>query len=184
MDLGRKMTLRAIQLNFQDFNATIFGKPDTLRQQFVIETSVDGKEWRTTVDYSKNNEDRPHAYVELEEPVEGRYIRFTNKYFPNRYLGIGEFRVFGNGKGEKPSPPSSFKAVRQTDARNADISWDPVKDAMGYVLYWGIEPDKLNNSVMIYDKTAYELRALNKGVEYHFAIEAFNENGISPQTKN
>lgn len=50
---------------------------------------------------------------------------------------------------------------------------------MGYVLYWGIDPDKLNNSVMIYNQTTYELRALNKGVEYHFAIEAFNENGIS-----
>ena len=184
MDLGRVMTLRAFQLNYQDFNATIFGKPDTLRQQFVIETSVDGTAWQTTVDFSKNDEDRPHAYIELKEPVGGRYIRFTNKYFPNRYVAIGEFRVFGNGNGEKPAAPGSFKAVRQLDARNADISWDPVKDAMGYVLYWGIEPDKLNNSVMIYGKTTYELRALNKGVEYQYAIESFNENGISPQTKN
>ena len=184
MDLGRVMTLRAFQLNYQDFNATIFGKPDTLRQQFVIETSVDGTTWQTTVDFSENREDRPHAYIELKEPVGGRYIRFTNKYFPNRYLAIGEFRVFGNGNGEKPAAPGSFKAVRQLDARNSDISWDPVKDAMGYVLYWGIEPDKLNNSVMIYGKTTYELRALNKGVEYQYAIESFNENGISPQTKN
>ena len=52
MDLGRVMTLRAFQLNYQDFNATIFGKPDTLRQQFVIETSVDGKAWQTSVDLS------------------------------------------------------------------------------------------------------------------------------------
>lgn len=50
---------------------------------------------------------------------------------------------------------------------------------MDYVLYWGIEPDKLNNSVMIYDASAYELKALNRGVDYFFAIEAFNENGIS-----
>ncbi len=183
MDLKRVMTLRAFQLNYQDFNATIFGKPDTLRQQFVIETSVDGTAWQTTVDFSKNDEDRPHAYIELEQPVKGRYIRFTNKQFPNRYLAIGEFRVFGNGNGEKPAMPTSFRVERQADPRNADISWDPVENAMGYVLYWGIEPDKLNNSVMIYNQTTYELRALNKGVEYHFAIEAFNENGISARVK-
>ena len=183
MDLKRVMTLRAFQLNYQDFNATIFGKPDTLRQQFVIETSVDGTAWQTTVDFSKNDEDRPHAYIELEQPVKGRYIRFTNKQFPNRYLSIGEFRVFGNGNGEKPAMPTSFRVERQADPRNADISWDPVENAMGYVLYWGIEPDKLNNSVMIYNQTTYELRALNKGVEYHFAIEAFNENGISARVK-
>src|SRR5690554_1955230 len=179
MDLGRVMTLRAFQLNYQDFNATIFGKPDTLRQQFTIETSVDGTKWQTTVDFSENSEDRPHAYIELEQATEGRFIRFTNRYFPNRYLAIGEFRVFGNGNGEKPAAPTSFRVERQADARNADISWEPVQDAMGYVLYWGIEPDKLNNSVMIYDASAYELRALNKGVDYFFAIEAFNENGIS-----
>lgn len=179
MDLERVMTLRAFQLNYQDFNATIFGKPDTLRQQFVIETSVDGTAWETTVDFSKNDQDRPHAYIELEQPIEARYIRFTNKFFPNRYLAIGEFRIFGNGNGEKPAMPTSFRVERQDDPRNADISWEPVEDAMGYVLYWGIDPDMLNNSVMIYNQTTYELRALNKGVEYHFAIEAFNENGIS-----
>ncbi|NLY24013.1 MAG: fibronectin type III domain-containing protein [Bacteroidales bacterium] len=85
--------------------------------------------------------------------------------------------MFGNG--EKPAASTSFRVERQADARNADISWEPVQDAMEYVLYWGIEPDKLNNSVMIYDASAYELRALNRGVDYFFAIEAFNENGIS-----
>src|SRR5690606_678109 len=97
MDLGRSMTINAFQLNYQDFNANIFGKPDTLRQQFVIELSVDGKEWQTVVDFSENQEDRPHAYIELAEAVQGRFVRFKNVYFPNRYLAIGEFRVFGNG---------------------------------------------------------------------------------------
>jgi len=179
MDLEQNMTIRAFQLNYQDFNANIFGKPDTLRQQFVIETSVDGEHWEMEADFSENIEDRPHAYIELENPLQARYIKFSNKYFPNRYLAIGEFRVFGNGHGDQPSAPASLRVERQSDARNADISWDLVEEAMGYVLYWGIEPDKLNNSVMIYDKTTYELRALNKGVEYYFAIEAFNENGIS-----
>ena len=41
---------------------------------------------------------------------------------------------------------------------------------------WSIAQDQEG---VIYNQTTYELRALNKGVEYHFAIEAFNENGIS-----
>ncbi len=182
MDLGRTMTINAFQLNYQDFNASIFGKPDTLRQQFVIETSLDGKQWETTVDFSENREDRPHAYIELDEPVQGRYIKFRNIYFPNRYLAIGEFRVFGNGNGEKPATPESFTVKRQSDERNADVSWNAVEDAMGYTLYWGIEENKLNNSVMIYDDNEYELRALNKGQEYILQLEAFNENGISLKT--
>ena len=183
MDLGRVMTINAIQLNYQDFNANIFGKPDTLRQQFIIKTSEDCKDWNETVDFSDNQEDRPHAYIELEEPVQARYIRFENIYFPNQYLAIGEFRVFGNGNGEKPETPESFKVQRQTDERNADVSWDAVVDAMGYTLYWGIEPESLNNSVMIYDKNSYELRALNVGVGYYLQVEAFNENGISKKTE-
>ena len=39
--------------------------------------------------------------------------------------------------------------------------------------------DSTRSGGVIYNQTTYELRALNKGVEYHFAIEAFNENGIS-----
>lgn len=183
MDLGREMTINAFQLNYQDFNANIFGKPDTLRQQFVIELSNDGERWETVVDFSDNQEDRPHAYIELETPAMGRYIKFSNTYFPNRYLAIGEFRVFGNGNGEQPATPGAFTVERQADTRNADIAWDGVENAMGYVLYWGIEPDKLNNSAMIYNDTSYELRALTKGQGYYLAIEAFNENGISSLTE-
>jgi hypothetical protein len=50
---------------------------------------------------------------------------------------------------------------------------------MGYVLYWGIGEDRLNNSVMIYDQSKYELRAMNKGQKYFYQVEAFNENGVS-----
>lgn len=183
MDLGRKMTINAFQINFQDFNAHVFGKPDTVRQQFLILISPDGKKWEVAVDYSKNQKDKPHAYLELSEPVQARFVRYQNIYFPNQYLAIGEFRIFGNGNGKLPKSPGSFQAVRQEDERNADLRWDEVKDAMGYVLYWGIREDRLNNSAMIYDKNSYELRALNKGQRYYYQVEAFNENGISERTK-
>ncbi|GJM63135.1 hypothetical protein PEDI_36870 [Persicobacter diffluens] len=183
MDLGRTMTINALQLNFQDFNAEIFGRPDDLRQQFVIKTSEDGKEWDIAVDFSDNHEDRPHAYIELKNPVQARYIKYQNIDFPNQYLALGEFRVFGNGNGKKPASPGAFKAQRQPDERNADVSWKAVKGAMGYTLYWGISPDKLNNNVMIYDKNEYALRALNVNQKYYLQVEAFNENGISKKSQ-
>ncbi|RED96181.1 family 43 glycosylhydrolase [Marinoscillum furvescens] len=183
VDLGEVMDVKAVQINFMDFNAYVLGKPDTLRQQFVIETSKDGKTWQTSVDFSDNQQDRPHAYIELPEAVKARYVRYQNVYFPNQYLAIAEFRVFGNGNGKAPKTPAAFVAARQSDERNADLSWKPVKDAMGYVVYWGIAPDRLNNSVMIYDQSEYALRALNKGVDYYLQVEAFNENGISKKSK-
>ncbi|MCW0483743.1 family 43 glycosylhydrolase [Gaoshiqia sediminis] len=183
IDLGREMTVNAVQVNFQDFNAEIFGKPDILRQQFVIETSLDGKKWETAIDYSDNQRDRPHAFIELQEPFLARYVKYRNVYFPNKYLAVGELRVFGNGNGKAPESPESFQAIRQADERNADLTWKAVDGAMGYVLYWGISENRMNNSVMIYDRNSYELRALNKGQGYFFAVEAFNENGISKRSK-
>ncbi len=182
IDLGEKMNIRAFQVNFQDFNAEVFGKPDTLRQQFVIETSDDGENWVKAADFSNNQQDRPNAYIELREDVSGRYVKFTNRYFPNKYLAVAEFRVFGKGNGKKPGSPKSFEAVRQQDRRNADLSWKPVKNAMGYVLYWGISPDRLNNSVLIYDQHEYELRALNIDQQYYYQVEAFSEHGISEKS--
>ncbi|MFW6290033.1 MAG: hypothetical protein ACOC0R_03610 [Mariniphaga sp.] len=53
---------------------------------------------------------------------------------------------------------------------------------MGYVIYWGIAENKLNNAIMIYNHSNYEIRALNKGQGYFLRMEAFNENGISKKT--
>ncbi|WP_258097707.1 family 43 glycosylhydrolase [Marinoscillum pacificum] len=182
MDLGAVMDIRAVQINFQDFNANIFGKPDTLRQQFYILTSLNGKDWEVAIDYSKNQRDQPHAYIELGKPIAARYIKYQNVYFPNKYLAIGELRIFGKGRGKAPAMPKSFEAKRQADQRNCNLTWKTDKDATGYVLYWGIAEDRLNNSVMIYDQNSYELRALNTGVDYYYQVEAFNENGISKKS--
>lgn len=183
IDLERTMKVHAIQINFHDFNAKVFGKPDTLKQQFIIETSLNGMDWEVAVDYAKNERDQPHAYIELPKPVNAQFVKFRNVYFPNQYLAIGELRVFGKGNGINPQTPKAFKVIRQQDDRNADLSWNTVDEAQGYVLYWGIAKDRLNNSVMIYDQNQYELRALNKGQKYFYQVEAFNENGISEKSK-
>ena len=183
IDLEEEMDVKAIQINFQDFRSDIYGRPDTLKQQFIIESSIDGKEFKTIADYSNNERDMPHGYIELAKPIKARYIRYKNKYVTNEWLAISELRIFGNGYGELPEQPKNFEVNRQTDQRNADISWDAVPDAQGYVLYWGIAPDKLNLSVLMYDEPNYELRALTVDQGYYYQVEAFNENGISDKSE-
>lgn len=182
VDLGSKMNVRAVQINFHDVNSDILGRQDTLKHQFIIETSLDNKIWTTAADYSKNQKDQPHAYVEFDYGIEAQHIRYKHIFCSNKVLAISEFRIFGKGEGNIPDQPTGFKVLRQKDRRNATLDWDQVKNAQGYVLYWGIKPDRLNNSALIYSKSDFELRALNLDQTYFFQVEAFNENGISAKS--
>ncbi|MCB0594580.1 MAG: family 43 glycosylhydrolase [Phaeodactylibacter sp.] len=183
IDLEEVMEVRAVQINFQDFKSEIFGRPDTLRQQFVLKASEDGKTWEVIADYSNNQRDMPHGYIELAEPAEARYIRYEHVYCTNKNLAISELRVFGNGKGDPPAQPAGFTVQRQADRRNADLSWNADPAATGYVIYWGIDQDHLNLSALMYDQASYELRALNTEPGYYYQVEAFNENGISERSE-
>ncbi len=51
--------------------------------------------------------------------------------------------------------------------------------ATGYNVLWGIGPKKLYQTYQVFADAApaLEMRALNAGQAYDFAIEAFNENG-------
>lgn len=174
IDLQKPMDVMAIQINFQDFNSKIFGRPDTLRQQFEIKASMDAEHWETVADYSDNMRDMPHGYIELEIPVEARYIRYDHHYLTNEYLAISELRIFGKGKAPAPQTPDNFKVIRRQDRRDALLTWNEVEDATGYVIYWGISKDKLNLSALMYDQPNYELRALNTDQGYYYQVEAFN----------
>ncbi|MDD7887531.1 family 43 glycosylhydrolase [Flavivirga sp. 57AJ16] len=183
VDLEKKMNVKAIQINFQDFNSAIYGRPDNLKQQFVVEGSLDGKTWETISDYHENTRDMPHGYIELKKPVDARYIRYNHIYCTNNYLSISEFRIFGNGYEAVPETPSNFKVERQEDRRNSNLTWNKVENATGYVIYWGISKDKLNLSALMYDTPNYELRALTIDQSYYYQVEAFNENGISAKSE-
>ncbi len=183
VDLEKVMDVKAVQINFQDFNSTIFGRPDTLKHQFILQASSDRENWKTVVDFSESQEDRPHAYMELEQPVAARYIRYQHVYCPQDYLSISELRIFGNGREPAPAKPANFQVDRQSDRRNADLRWDAVAGATGYVIYWGIQEDRLNLSALLYGEPNYELRALNTDQGYYYQVEAFNENGISERSE-
>jgi hypothetical protein len=175
--------VRAIQLNYADYKSNIYGKPDSLYHQYLIEHSATGNTWDILVDKRDNKRDVPNDYVELPAPQTARYIRFTSHHVPTSHLAISDIRVFGKGSGERPAAVTDFKAARGNDRRQATLSWAPVKDAQGYHIYFGIGRDKLYNSYMVYDDTTLVLNSLNVGPEYFFSIEAFNENGISRRSE-
>jgi hypothetical protein len=58
-----------------------------------------------------------------------------------------------------------------------------VKDAQGYNIMWGIAPDKIYQSWLIYDANEHFMRCLDRDTPYYFCIEAFNENGISEKSE-
>ena len=180
IDLEEVSDVYALQLNFFDYEETGFwGRMPNLRQRYLVEASVDGARWRVLVDYRNSFRDAPHNYIELDQPIEARYIRYRHHYVPGKNLAMGDIRVFGLGRGKKPATVKGFTVVREADERNARISWKAVKGAQGYNVLWGVALDKLYSSWMVYGDNSLDLRALTVGQKYYFAIEAFYENGIS-----
>lgn len=180
IDLEEVSDVYALQLNFFDYEETGFwGRMPNLRQRYLVEASVDGARWRVLVDYRNSFRDAPHNYIELDQPIEARYIRYRHHYVPGKNLAMGNIRVFGLGRGKKSATVKGFTVVREADERNVRISWKAVKGAQGYNVLWGVAPDKLYSSWMVYGDNSLDLRALTVGQKYYFAIEAFNENGIS-----
>lgn len=161
----------------------MYGRYDGLRHRYTVEASADGDNWQTIVDRSGSYKDTPNAYIELPEAVTARYVRYRNIDVPTPALAISEFRVFGLGHGKKPVAPRNLSVARDSDRRDAVISWTPVKGAQGYNVLWGIAPDKLYSSWMVYGDDSLTLRALTTDQSYYFAVEAFNENGVSSQTR-
>lgn len=183
-DLGAAATVHAVQVNYADQDAEIMGKVPGLHHQYLLEGSVDGEHWWTLADKTGNDRDVPHDYFELNAPVGVRYVRITNHHMATGKFALSGLRVFGRGHGAAPKAVDRFVALRgDSERRNAWLKWRPSDDATGYVIYSGIAPDKLYTSVMVYGDNEYYFRAMDRDRKYYFAIEAFNENGVSERTE-
>lgn len=176
-------TIYAFQLNFHDEESGIYTRTEGLKHRFTIEVSEDGKNWKTVVDRSNSFKDTPNAYLPLKQPVQAKYVRYNNIKVPGKNLALSEIRVFGKGNGKRPAKVRDFQINREEDRRNASFNWEPVKGAQGYNIRWGIAPNKLYQSWLVYDKNEHYMRNLDRDTKYYFSIEAFNENGISEKTE-
>ncbi len=182
IDLQKLCSINALQINFTDYKSEIFdGFDPKIYTQFRIFISKDGNSWETVADLSKEKRDRPNAYIELPRPVEGRYVKYEHIYVAAKNLAISDIRVFGKSKDPVPATPGGVKATRDADPRNATVTWQKVPGATGYNILWGIDRNKLYQTYQIWGDapSSKEIRALSKGVSYYFAVEAFNESGVS-----
>ena len=127
---------------------------------------------------------RPNAYFQLPKPVRARFVRYVHGHVGAAHLAISDLRVFGEAGGPAPKTPGNVAAVR-SDPRMMTVSWRGVADAVGYNVRWGVRPDRLNLCYQVFadQATQIEVRALNVGVPYFVAVEAFDENGVSAPSK-
>ncbi len=195
VDLGRVDTVRAVQVDFADYKAGRFGDAPDIYTAFDLQSSVDGQTWTPLASTGDDHRDRPNAYFELPAPVKARYVRYVHGHVGGAYLAISDVRIFGSANGAVPGAPQEVSAVRDADTRNARISWQPVKGAVGYNVRWGIRPDRLTLTYQVFAQDddaefggrqhghTLNLRALNTGQTYYVAVEAFNESGVSRLSK-
>ena len=197
MDLGKSYTPHSIQLNFAeekikplkmpkeecsgDF-ATGYRYTDSgneLRTRYVVEGSLDGESWFSVFDGSKLENDRSHPYLILNETYTLRYIRVTALELPyGSRFALSGLRVFGLDNGMKPAELRKAQ-VHFEDAMTCRLWWDKQENALGYNIRYGIAPDKLYSSHLVYEENTVLLTALNAGQEYFFAIDSFNESGVT-----
>jgi len=184
VDLGALREVRALQVSFADYRSGLFQGDSSVYTQFRIVASTDGRAWQTIADLGDergDRRDRPDAYLELPRPVRARYLRYEHGHVGAANLAISDLRVFGLGGGPPPRAPTGLVVRRQPDARDAVVAWKPVPGAVGYNVLWGIRPDRLHQSYQRFadQGSTLELRALTVGQDYYFAVEAFDENGVS-----
>ena len=189
VDLGRDCDVRAVQVNMADealavdFPADSYGDDRKTRHietrpqisHYTVETSLDGKVWTLREDVAR---ECSNGYYEYADGIRARYIRVTGGELPyGQALRISGLRVFGNGKGDRPAQANA-KAVR-VNALDGKISWQHIENAQGCNVRYGIAPDKLYQSWLVYDADEVTLSTLMAGQTYYVCVDSFNENGIT-----
>lgn len=181
VDLGHLASVQAIQVNFDEYGAKQRGYVPGVYQSYILLASRDGETWSPIADFSAKQTDTPHDYIEFEAPFKARYIKLQNKaYTVSSHLSIRDLRVFGHGQGDKVAAVADFTVTRdKTDPCKASLAWPEVPGADGYIVRYGIAPDKLYTNFQVMGDTKLEINSLNKGVAYYFTIDVYNENGVT-----
>ena len=204
IDLGKKMDVRAIQINFADDELPIdspgkiqgtatqprYIEERDLCTRWKLEGSLNGNDYFVIEDKSSVTTDLPHDLIVREKGIVVRFVRLTIVEIPYDVTPcISGLRVFGIGVGEKPRVPG-FEVRRSEDRLDLLVTIEGTEDAVGYNILWGHEEDKLYHSYQIYRAfddvrehrpATMEKRigALVKSQDYYVRVDAYNENGIT-----
>ena len=189
VDLGAESDVRAIQVNMADeklvvdFPADSYGDDRKTRRietrpqlsHYRVETSLDGENWTLREDVARECSNGYYAYA---DGIRARYIRVMGGALPyGQTLRISGLRVFGNGAGARPAAAKA--AAVRVDALDGKISWQHLDNAQGCNVRYGIAPDKLYQSWLVYDADEVTLSTLMSGQTYYVCVDTFNENGIT-----
>ena len=111
-----------------------------------------------------------------ERPLCGRHG-------PHPGLGcfsIRDLGILGDGFRRKPEAVNDFEVQRNPeDQRRTTVKWDKALRAQGYIVRYGILPNKLYSNYQIYEGNEFAISSLNAGVDYYFKVDSFNDSGIS-----
>ena len=184
VDLGKECDIYALQVNFDQHDAKVEfgmgfgrgGKSLSRYQSYTIQVSKDNENWLMLIDKSNNPMDLRHDYTELSEPVKTRYVKLTNVFtHDDGKFAVKDLRIFGNPDIAKFTVVKDVMIARDPeDPRDVTLAWQPVEGADGYVVRYGIEPEKLYNNYMVYDVCTLAIHSLNRDEQYYFEVEAFD----------
>lgn len=186
LDLGMPAEVCAVQVNFaeQDCPADAVRKGGGVHR-YRLQGSADGQAWQPLAGDVRSC-GGPHDYLELPVPRELRHLRVECVEMPaGGKFALRDVRVFGPGSGAGPGPVKGLKVRRHSDDdRNATLEWEPVAGADGYLVRFGIAPDKLWQAIQLQGGGHRTLttHALNRGVSYRFRVDAFDGGGVSEGT--
>lgn len=199
LDLGQVYRVHAIQVNLADVavpvkkvdkrlksdvttNSRWIDLDQTRHVRWLLESSRDGKSWEVLADKREADTDLAHDYLELETFVNARYLRLTSGELPyGERFAVSGLRVFGEGNTPAPEKANQVRGGR-TDPMTAQITWQNALGAMGYNVRFGIAPNKLYLSHMVYGENKVLLTALNAGQPYYVCVDSFGEGGITEGT--
>ena len=180
VELDDASTVHAVQVNFADNGSKLKPGSKEIFYRYRILASKDGKSWDVLADKSNNTADACHDYIQLEKPVQTRFIKIENVSVPDGTFSLYDLRIFGTREGNTPAEVNEFTVARnEADTRKAIVEWPADDRATGYVVNYGTSPQKLYTSVMVYDSGSVMLTGLNRDVKYYFTVDAFNESGIT-----
>lgn len=196
LDLGKIYTPHSIQLNLAEEGIPV-EKHDSkecapllagkryidsnraIKTRYLMEGSEDGVNWFVIRDASKVDTDLTHDYIILPKGTKLRYVKVTSVELAyNAKFAISGLRVFGLDNKDKPAAVTDAEVIR-TDELTAKATWKKAEGAIGYNLRYGIAPDKMYTSYQVYGIENLTLTALNKGQEYWFCVDSFNESGVT-----
>ena len=190
VDLGEVCDVRAVQANLADEAVAVEFPPESYGDdrksrhielepqisRYTIEASADGEQWSVIAGAAR---ECSNGYYEIPDGIRARFVRITAESLPyGQPLRVSGLRVFGRGNGCRPAKANAHaQRVTPLDAR---VSWEPVPGAQGCNVRYGVSPDKLYQSWLVYGANEVTLSTLIAGQAYWIAVDSFNENGVTP----